>query len=853
MEDTKMTLQERESKLYDEFDRFKSEPGESVHSYYLRYSKLINDINIIKMSMSNMQINTKFVNHLQPKWSRFVTAAKQARNLHSIKFDQLYAFLKHNEKYAKEFREMRQLFLDPLALLANTYSPPPLYNTITSRNTPTNNQLKTSSNLRIHATIQNGQVMVQNDQGRQSQGYARKEGEGHMAKQCIAKKRVKDVEWFKEKMLLAQAQESWLHTTTNFKPDHVDAYDSDCDDEATTSVIFMASLSPKGSISGDIIGPTYDSDIPCETEYIEHSFSNNDSYDELTSNNNVISYADYMVTIENDAAQYVPPPAQDNDMILSETLIISEESRLEMKVKQTKVNTKPIDYSKLNNLYEHFVPQKQLSAEQVYWAPVSKPSLPKKVTKVFPKKLPSTSQVHKNLPNARDLLDKFDVCIKKRTTLSPHEIGSWDTTDIKGAFKQVAIPFFKNLRETFKLFETSLYKEVSEMKRIFQQMEDEINNKSFEINDLKVQLQDKTLVVNELKHQLAHLHGKSQVPQCESHGIVSYTDARGSKPRSNTKNDRIQQPSSRSQKNKVEAQPRKFKSSSNKNNHVSACNANIKNVSLSKNFTNVCVSCNECLFSANYDACVVKYLKDVQKRKKGKPITQKEKIRWKSTRRVFKTVDCRNCYVRSLEGIDLLSGSCGSNLYTISMDKMMKSSPIFLLSKASKIKSWLWHRRLSHLNFGAINQLAKQGLVKELPKLMFTKYHLCSACQMGKRKKEPNSHKPEPSTNEKLQMLHMDLYRPMRQAQVSLKAIVRDLPIENGIEFINQTLRNYIEDVGITHHTSVASTPQQNGVVERRNRMLVEAVWKKVDMAYWLRHRYAVSSLMDTAHWMSEQ
>ncbi|GJT42419.1 integrase, catalytic region, zinc finger, CCHC-type containing protein [Tanacetum coccineum] len=72
------------------------------------------------------------------------------------------------------------------------------------------------------------------------------------------------------------------------------------------------------------------------------------------------------------------------------------------------------------------------------------------------------------------------------------------------------------------------------------------------------------------------------------------------------------------------------------------------------------------------------------------------------------------CFVRNLEGVDLLSGSRGYNLYTISMADMMRSSPICLLSKASKTKSWLWHRRLSHLNFGTINQLAKQGLVKFL-------------------------------------------------------------------------------------------------------------------------------------------
>ncbi|GJZ54704.1 retrovirus-related pol polyprotein from transposon TNT 1-94 [Tanacetum coccineum] len=106
------------------------------------------------------------------------------------------------------------------------------------------------------------------------------------------------------------------------------------------------------------------------------------------------------------------------------------------------------------------------------------------------------------------------------------------------------------------------------------------------------------------------------------------------------------------------------------------------------------------------------------------------------------------------------------------MDEMMKSSPICLLSKASKIKSLLWHRRLSHLNFGTINQLAKQGLVKGLPTLKYTNDHLCSACQKEKNKKESHPHKPEPSTNEKLQMLHMDLYGPIRVASINRKKYI---------------------------------------------------------------------------------
>ncbi|GJU97648.1 retrovirus-related pol polyprotein from transposon TNT 1-94 [Tanacetum coccineum] len=87
-----------------------------------------------------------------------------------------------------------------------------------------------------------------------------------------------------------------------------------------------------------------------------------------------------------------------------------------------------------------------------------------------------------------------------------------------------------------------------------------------------------------------------------------------------------------------------------------------------------------------------------------------------------------SCYVRDTDGVELLKGSRGSNLYTISVEDMMKSSPICLLSKASKNKSWLWHRRLNHLNFGTINDLARKDLVRGLPRLKFEKDHLCSAC-----------------------------------------------------------------------------------------------------------------------------
>ncbi|GKE57605.1 retrovirus-related pol polyprotein from transposon TNT 1-94 [Tanacetum coccineum] len=155
---------------------------------------------------------------------------------------------------------------------------------------------------------------------------------------------------------------------------------------------------------------------------------------------------------------------------------------------------------------------------------------------------------------------------------------------------------------------------------------------------------------------------------------------------------------------------------------------------------------------------------------------------------------------------------------------MMSSSPICLLSKATKTKSWLWHRRLSHLNFGALNHLARNGLVRGLPRLKFEKDHLCSVCAIGKSKKQSHKPKSEGTNQEKLYLLYMDLCGPMHVASVNgLNEAVRNIRTDNGTEFVNQTLRDYYEQVGISHETSVARTPQQNGIVERQNRTLVEA------------------------------
>ncbi|GKE92335.1 retrovirus-related pol polyprotein from transposon TNT 1-94 [Tanacetum coccineum] len=119
-----------------------------------------------------------------------------------------------------------------------------------------------------------------------------------------------------------------------------------------------------------------------------------------------------------------------------------------------------------------------------------------------------------------------------------------------------------------------------------------------------------------------------------------------------------------------------------------------------------------------------------------------------------------------------LWGSRDTNLDVISLDDMLKTSLIYLLSKASKTKSWLWHRRLSHFNFGILNKLAKYGLARGIPRLKFQKDHLCSACALGKSKKSSHQPKAEDTNQEKLYLLHMDLCGPMRVASINGKRYI---------------------------------------------------------------------------------
>ncbi|GJS75148.1 retrovirus-related pol polyprotein from transposon TNT 1-94 [Tanacetum coccineum] len=483
MQGTSLTKQERECKLYDEFDKFTYKKGESLHEYYLRFTLLLNDMNIYKMPLEQFQVNTKFLNTLPAEWSKFVTDVKLVKDLHTTNVDQIHAHLEQHERHANEVRLMHERSSDPLALVAShqmtqspyqshqhsyqnsqhqqfvsphqssqygspfesqqysinqspiphsiTY-PPNNYQTsvhhnvfspsssipqieysptvnqqsefsqldsgltipvfkhgddpidainhvmsflsavVTSRYPTTNNQLRNSSNPRQQATINDGRVTVQPVQGRQisyAAGTTRTftpgasgsnsgkqrivtcyncKGEGHMSKQCTKPRRKRDDSWFKEKVLLVQAQASGqiLHEeelafladpgipeaqatqtviTHNaaYQADDLDAYDSDCDELNTAKVALMANLSHYGS---DALAEVHNHDnvnnnmidqvMPVMPSF-EQSNVVNHSETEITSYSNIIPYSQYVIESQQAAVQNSNSSAQQDELILS--------------------------------------------------------------------------------------------------------------------------------------------------------------------------------------------------------------------------------------------------------------------------------------------------------------------------------------------------------------------------------------------------------------------------------------------------------------------------------------------------------------------------------------------------------
>ncbi|GJW34384.1 integrase, catalytic region, zinc finger, CCHC-type containing protein [Tanacetum coccineum] len=213
LEGSELTKEDRESQLYDDFEHFCQNKGETIHDYYVRFTKLINDMRNIKMTMPRMQLNSKFVNNMLPEWGRFITVMKLNRGLRDSNYDQLYVYLKQHEAHANENKMILERFtqpnVDPLALMSN----------------------------------------VSHQQN------------------CTQPKRPQNSKYFKDKMLLMQAQENGVALDEEqllfIAADDCDAFDSDVDEAPTTQTMFMVNLSSADPVY-DEASPSYDSDILSE-------------------------------------------------------------------------------------------------------------------------------------------------------------------------------------------------------------------------------------------------------------------------------------------------------------------------------------------------------------------------------------------------------------------------------------------------------------------------------------------------------------------------------------------------------------------------------------------------------------
>nr|GEV25662.1 hypothetical protein [Tanacetum cinerariifolium] len=326
--------------------------GETIHDYYVWFSKLINDMRNIKMTMSKMQLNSKFVNNMLPEWGRFVTAVKLNGGLRDPNYDQLYAYLKQHETHANENKMMLDRFsqhiVDPLALMSNvshqqhysqssstppsTYVPPHLADN-THR---TNLQFKMAKlwfkmfrvdRIEVRGPIHEVEVQL-----------------GHIARNCTQPKHPQNSDYYKNKMLRMQDQENRValdeeqllflaggqdtaiyedvdekpvqdlafNVDNMFQDDDYDAFKFDVDEALTAQTMFMANLSSADPVN-DEAGPSYDSDILFEVQdhdhyqdtvcrhHEEHAMHNNvqlnhivDSHANYMSDSNMILYDQYV-------------------------------------------------------------------------------------------------------------------------------------------------------------------------------------------------------------------------------------------------------------------------------------------------------------------------------------------------------------------------------------------------------------------------------------------------------------------------------------------------------------------------------------------------------------------------------
>nr|GEW29969.1 hypothetical protein [Tanacetum cinerariifolium] len=849
---------------------------------------------------------------------------------------------------AKQERELFQKGDDPIDAINHMMSF--LTAVVTSWYPPTNNQLRNSSNPRQQATINNGRVIVQPIQGRHTSLAA---GEGHMSKQCTKPKRKRDESWFKDKVLLVQAQANGqiLHeeefafladpgiveaqTIQNvithnaaYQADDLDAYDSDCDEINSAKITLMANLSHCGF--DDL------AEIRNQDNVTHNNFVNSEKPNLSTRPTQVEVPKELpMVSMVNTSLKKLKHHLASFDVVVKErttATAITEgpwgfehikacfRDEIIPFVKALKHLFNSFDQllidelSEVQNVFHQMEPAVEQHCVELNRFQVKMNKVLNEIERLLEQAISkdivnivvtSTSQEkYMVIKKVKERIKSLSGNMKKEKI--KQELEEIETINIELNHRVTKlIAENEHLKQTYKILYDSIKSSRIRLKEQCDDLIKQVNIKSVENFDLNASLQEKVLVIKTLKDTLSKLKGKVVTDEAV---ILHPIEPKLLK---------------------IDVTPLAPKLRNNRTAHYDYLKHTQEEIAALREIVKHEGSLNSLNNSLDY-AC--KYTKRIQelliiirqtcpcinnlrdKLMAGTPMNKTKKVRFTEhvtssgnkpiktssslnvvsnkpmlsstevvqivlwyldsgcskhmigdrsqltnfVNKFMGTVKFGNDHVEKIMGYgDYQAGNVtisrvyfveglGHNLFFVrqfchsDLEVAFRQHTCFIRNlEASKTKSWLWYRRLSHLNFGAINYLARQGLVYGLPKLEFKKDHLCSAFAMGKSKNKSRKPKSEDTNQEKLYLLHMDLYGPMRVESVNGKKYILVIVDDYSRFTLVKCLRSKDEapdfiikflkmiqvrlKVGISHETLVARSPPQNGVVKRRNRMLIEA------------------------------
>ncbi|GJW51525.1 hypothetical protein Tco_0092876 [Tanacetum coccineum] len=350
MKGTSLTKQERECNLYDEFDKFAYKKGETLREFYLRFLLLLNDMNIYNMKLEQFQVNTKFLNTLPPEWSKFVTDVKLVRDLHTTNIDQLHAYLGQHEFHANESQQYStHQSSTPFSISHPSNDYPSSVHHITYSPSSSIPQLEyaPSVNQQPEFSQPDSGLIVPVFQ----KGDDPIDAINHMMSflTAVVTSRYSTTNNQGDKFLLHQVQveptlqdqveailgnKGRLFVTTvkgkivithnaAYQIDDLDAYDSDCDELNTAKVALMVNLSHYGSdalvelhnhdnVNNNMINQAVQA-MPSS----EQSNVMNHLETEITSDNNIIPYSQYVIESQQEAVQNSNSSTQLDALILS--------------------------------------------------------------------------------------------------------------------------------------------------------------------------------------------------------------------------------------------------------------------------------------------------------------------------------------------------------------------------------------------------------------------------------------------------------------------------------------------------------------------------------------------------------